>query len=60
VGQWNTCLIEADGSQVNVTLNGVQVNSYTSTRQAAGFLALQMHDFPSRVQFRNLQVRRLP
>ena len=60
VGLWNTYLIEANGSQVNVTLNGNLVNSLTSSRRGSGYLALQMHDFPSRLQFRNLQVKKLP
>jgi hypothetical protein len=59
-GQWNTYLLQANGAQIDVTLNGVPVNSYTSGRQATGYLALQIHGFPSRVQFRNLQVRKLP
>jgi choline dehydrogenase-like flavoprotein len=59
-GQWNTYLITANGPQVDVTLNGQLVNSYTSPRQASGYLALQMHDWPSRVQFRNVQVKKLP
>ncbi len=60
IGSWNTYLIEANGPQLNVTLNGTHVNSYVSTRQGAGFLALQAHDFPTRVQFRNLQIKKLP
>jgi hypothetical protein len=35
----------------------VLVNDYTSTRQQNGFLALQVHSFPSKIQFRNLQVK---
>jgi hypothetical protein len=60
IGLWNTYLIEASGSKIKVTLNGTPINSYTSTRQASGYLALQAHDFPSRIQFRNLQVKKLP
>jgi len=41
-------------------LNGTHVNSYVSTRQGAGYFALQAHDFPTRVQFRNLQIKKLP
>ena len=59
-GQWNTYLIEANGPQITVTLNGIQVTSYTSDRRGSGYLALQTHDFPSRVQFRNLQMKKLP
>lgn len=60
LGLWNTYLIEANGAQINVSLNGTLINSYVSNRQATGFIALQAHDFPSRVQFRNLQIKKLP
>ncbi len=60
LGAWNTYLIEAKGQQISVTLNGTQVNFYTSSRSPSGSIALQAHDFPSRVQFRNLQVKKLP
>ncbi len=58
-GEWNTYLIETVGPKIRVTLNGVLVNDYTSTRQQNGFLALQVHSFPSKIQFRNLQVKGL-
>ncbi|HLM05570.1 MAG TPA: family 16 glycoside hydrolase [Blastococcus sp.] len=57
-GQWNTYLIETAGSKIKVTLNGKPINDYTSTRRKSGFLALQVHGRPSRVQFRNLHVKR--
>ena len=60
LGEWNSYLIEANGPHIAVTWNGTLVNSYTSTRAASGFIALQAHDFPSRVQFRNLQIKALP
>jgi hypothetical protein len=56
-GEWNTYLIEMAGPKIKVTLNGVLVNDYISTRQQNGFLALQVHSFPSKMQFRNLQVK---
>ena len=56
-GEWNTYLIEMAGPKIRVTLNGVLVNDYTSTREQSGFLALQVHSFPSKIQFRNLQVK---
>jgi Domain of Unknown Function (DUF1080)/GMC oxidoreductase len=58
VGEWNTFLIEANGPHITVTLNGIMVNSYVSSREQFGYLALQIRDFPSRVQFRNMQVKR--
>ncbi len=60
LGEWNSYLIEANGAHITVTFNGTVVNSYTSTRAASGFLGLQAHDSPSRVQFRNLQIKTLP
>src|SRR5438105_1136465 len=60
VGEWNSYLIEANANTITVTLNGIQVNTYTSNREANGYLALQMHDWPSRLQFRNLQINKLP
>jgi len=60
IGEWNTYTIEANGSRILVRLNGQLVNDYQSTRQQSGYIALQAHDFLSRTQFRNLQVRKLP
>jgi hypothetical protein len=60
IGAWNTYIIEANGPRIRVTLNGQLVNDYQSTREQAGFIALQAHDFLSRTQFRNLQIRKLP
>jgi hypothetical protein len=52
--------MEANGSQIRVTLNGQLVNDYQSPRQQTGYLALQAHDFLSRTQFRNLLIKKLP
>jgi choline dehydrogenase-like flavoprotein len=60
IGAWNTFQIEAKGSRIGVTLNGQLVNEYQSTRQQTGYIALQAHDFLSRTQFRNLQLKKLP
>ena len=60
VGTWNSYLIEANGTQIKVTLNGQLVNTYQSNRLASGFIALQAHHGSSRVQFRNLQIKKLP
>jgi hypothetical protein len=60
VGRWNTYLIQADGPLINVNLNGVPVNTFQSSRQGSGHIALQAHHFGSRVQFRNLQIKKLP
>ncbi|MGT2471560.1 family 16 glycoside hydrolase [Paraburkholderia terrae] len=60
IGVWNNFLIEANGPRLRVTLNGQLVNDYQSSRQQAGYIALQAHDYLSRTQFRNLQIRKLP
>ena len=60
IGAWNNYLIEANGPRIRVTLNGQLVNDYQSSRQQAGYLALQAHDALSRTQFRGLQIRKLP
>jgi hypothetical protein len=60
IGQWNTYIIEANGPTITVKLNGQLVNTYQSNRQQSGFIALQAHHYTSRVQFRNLQIQKLP
>jgi choline dehydrogenase-like flavoprotein len=60
VGDWNTYLIEANGNQIRVTLNGQLINVYQSNRQTSGHIALQAHHRTSRVQFRNLHIQKLP
>lgn len=59
-GVWNNYVIEANGPRIRVTLNGQLVNDYQSSRQQTGYIALQAHDFLSRTQFRNLQIKKLP
>lgn len=60
IGAWNNYVIEAIGPRIRVTLNGQLVNDYQSSRQQTGYIALQAHDFLSRTQFRNVQVKKLP
>ncbi|MBN9101558.1 MAG: DUF1080 domain-containing protein [Pseudonocardia sp.] len=57
MGEWNTYLIETAGNRIRVTFNDTLVNDYTSTRRTNGFLALQVHGFPSRLAFRNLRIK---
>jgi hypothetical protein len=59
-GRWNSMLIEANGPHITVTINGQLVNDFISDRAGKGFIALQAHDWPSRVQYRNLQITALP
>ena len=60
IGAWNNFSIEANGARIRVTLNGQLVNDYQSPRQQNGHIALQSHDFQSRTQFRNIQIKKLP
>lgn len=60
VGQWNAFEIVARGGLIEVTLNGAQASRLTdASREPRGHIALQAHHEGSRVQFRELQVRRL-
>jgi hypothetical protein len=59
IGAWNNLSIEANGARITVTLNGVLVNDYQSSRQQTGYIALQAHDSLSRTQFRNLMIQKL-
>jgi hypothetical protein len=56
-GEWNSYLVQTAGTNIKVTLNGLLINDYTSTREQSGFFALQVHGFPSKIQFRNMQVK---
>jgi hypothetical protein len=60
IGAWNTYVIQANGPKITVSLNGQVVNDYTSSRQQSGYVALQAHHQTSRVQFRNLFIKKLP
>ncbi len=75
-GQWNTMDIWLDGERIAVQINGVLVTVYTTgqpvpervkdyepergRRPAHGYVGLQNHDGPSRVQFREVSIRPLP
>jgi hypothetical protein len=60
VGQWNTYEIKAKGKDFTVTLNGELVSSLKNgNRPLKGHIGLQYHHFGSRVQFRNIRIKRL-
>src|SRR6266852_5555241 len=61
LGEWNTFEIEAAGRDIKVRLNGESVSHLTnpSGRPLKGHIGLQNHHPGSRVQFRNLFVRRM-
>ena len=60
--QWNTFAIEAVGSRIKVTLNGVLVNDFTdpNPRSLRGHIGLQNHHDGSKVQFRNIRIKAIP
>ncbi len=75
-GEWNSMDIILDGERIQVQVNGVTVTTYQTgqpvpartkdyepergPRPAHGYIGLQNHDGPSRVQFREVSVRPLP
>ncbi len=60
LGEWNTFEIEAAGPDIKVRLNGSLVSHLTNNqgRPLKGHIGLQNHHPGSRVQFRNLSVKR--
>jgi hypothetical protein len=59
IGRWNPFEIEARGGAITVTLNGQQVSTLVGgTRALEGHIGLQNHHPGSRVQFRNLRIKR--
>ncbi len=61
LGEWNTFEIEAVGPDINVQLNGELVSHLTNNqgRPLKGHIGLQNHHPGSRVQFRNLLVKKI-
>lgn len=76
VGDWNTFLITLDGPRTKVELNGELVTDFMEgedvpakkiwyepergRRPDLGYMGLQNHGDPARVQFREVSVRALP
>lgn len=60
VREWNDFEVFVRGGLIEVTLNGVTATAIrNASREPRGHIALQAHDENSRVQFRDLRVRRL-
>jgi hypothetical protein len=61
IGEWNTFEIEARGDELTVRLNGTPVSHYVGdgSRPRTGHIGLQNHHPGSRVQFRNIRIKRL-
>jgi hypothetical protein len=60
VGEWNTFVIEAQGHRLVVRLNGQLVSDLMmdDSRPPRGHIGLQTHHPGSRVQFRNIRIRK--
>ena len=60
IGRWNTFEIAVAGNRITVTLNGQLVTDYTgdSSRPSNGHIGLQNHHPGSRVQFRNIRIKK--
>ena len=57
-GQWNTYEIGVHGQRVEIWLNGVKVNDYTSTRAiATGYVGVQNDGAGMDINYRNIRVR---
>jgi choline dehydrogenase-like flavoprotein len=61
IGEWNRFEIQVAGDSVNVILNTTPVSSLTRNtgRPLKGHIGLQNHHPGSRVQFRNIRIKRL-
>ncbi len=64
-GDWNTCKVIADGSQITHMINGIVSaqldDGETGKAREAGILALQLHAGPPmKVEFRKIRLKRLP
>ncbi|MBB5789556.1 family 16 glycoside hydrolase [Jiangella mangrovi] len=65
IGEWNTMEIEVIGQEYRVTLNGVEVTTFTSdgTRPLEGFVGLQNHSSGQAagesVEFRNVWIKEI-
>lgn len=69
-GQWQTMAIRCEGPKIRVTFNGTVVvdakldaypekeATHSGLKRQGGYLGLQNHD--SRVEYRNLRIRKLP
>jgi len=58
-GQWNQAEIVADGQQLQITINGKQVNTFQSALASEGYLGIQNH-YTGSMQFRHFRIKELP
>jgi hypothetical protein len=64
LGEWNDYRIRAEGSRIQIWLNGIQTVDYTETDpkiEMAGIIAVQIHGgATSLVQYKDLLIEELP
>ncbi|GHJ49552.1 hypothetical protein Cs7R123_68940 [Catellatospora sp. TT07R-123] len=57
-GQWNTYEIGLHGQRVEIWLNGVKINDYTSTRNiATGYIGVQNDGAGADINYRNIRIK---
>jgi hypothetical protein len=60
-GDWNTYEVLAEGTRMQLKLNGVVTFDTHDSAASSGIIALQLHAGPEmRVEFRNLKLKKLP
>ncbi|WP_214417026.1 ThuA domain-containing protein [Sphaerisporangium fuscum] len=59
-GEWNTFEILVEGQRIQVLLNGVKINDFTSTdpnRNLDGYIGIQNHGDGDQVAFRDIRIK---
>ncbi|WP_371785528.1 ThuA domain-containing protein [Streptosporangium subroseum] len=57
-GTWNTYDVRVHGQHVEIYLNGVKVNDYTSTRNIAnGYIGVQNDGDAAHISYRNIRIK---
>ncbi|MFC7640289.1 discoidin domain-containing protein [Streptosporangium lutulentum] len=57
-GMWNTYDVRVHGRHVEVYLNGVKINDYTSTRNIAnGYIGVQNDGDAAHISYRNIRIK---
>ncbi|MDG6109515.1 ThuA domain-containing protein [Dactylosporangium aurantiacum] len=57
-GQWNTYEVGVHGQRVEIWLNGVKINDYTSTRAIqSGYIGVQNDGAGADILYRNIRIR---
>ncbi len=61
LNEWNTCRIEAIGTSLRIWINGIQTADVIDNMDPSGFIGLQVHACPERlngrqVKFKNIEI----